>query len=140
MQELRVERSIWIDASRERVWSAITDAEQLGVWFAPGSKWEILSLKIGGVVKFYNTETDIAVHTIEVLNPPNEFTLSWEEQGKPMLTTFLLKEENNGTRVTIIESGFEMLPAEIRQRRVDETSKGYEYSLENLKSHVERKL
>lgn len=137
MEALTVERSIWIAASPERVWSAITEPAQLSVWFAPGAKWEIPRLEKGGVVKFYNTETDIAVHTIEVLNPPNEFSLSWEEEGKPMRTTFKLEEERNGTRVTIKETGFEQLPAEIRQRRVNETTKGYGMSLENLKAHIE---
>jgi uncharacterized protein YndB with AHSA1/START domain len=137
MDKLTVERSIWINASRERVWSAITDPEQLGIWFAPGAKWEIPNLKIGGTVKFYNTETDIAVHIIEVLNPPREFSLSWEEEGRGMRTTFLLEEEKNGTRVTIVESGFELLREEIRQKRFNETTKGYGMSLQNLKAHVE---
>lgn len=137
MEPLTVERSIWIAARRERVWSAITDPSQLEVWFAPGSKWEITALKIGGIVKFYNTETDIAVHTIEALDPPREFSLSWQEDGKPMRTTFKLEEEKNGTRVTIQESGFEQLAPEIRQKRFNETAKGYGMSLENLKAHVE---
>lgn len=140
MEKLKVERTIWIEAPRQRVWSAITDPAQLSIWFAPGSKWEIPVLKVGGLVKFYNTETDIALHTIEVLNPPSEFSLSWEEEGMPMRTTFLLAEEKNGTRVTIIESGFELLREENRQKRVDETSKGYGMSLENLKNHVEANL
>ncbi len=137
MAPLTVERSIWIAASRERIWSAITEPSQLSVWFAPGAKWEIPALKIGGIVKFYNTETDIAVHTIEVLDPPQEFGLSWEEEGRPMRTTFRLDEEKNGTRVTITETGFEQLAPEVRQKRFDETSKGYGISLENLKAHIE---
>jgi uncharacterized protein YndB with AHSA1/START domain len=137
MEPLTVERSIWIAARRERVWSAITDPAQLEVWFAPGSKWEIPALKVGGVVKFYNTETDIAVHTIQTLDPPHEFSLSWQEEGKPMRTTFKLEEEKNGTRVIIQESGFEQLAPEVRQKRFNETAKGYGMSLENLKTHVE---
>lgn len=137
MEELKVERSIWIEAKPERVWSAITEPDQLSVWFAPGAKWEIPALKIGGIMKFYNTETDIAIHKIEILDPPHELRLSWEEDGKPMRTTFKLNEERNGTRVTIIETGFEQLSVEKRQKRVDETAKGYGMSLENLKAHVE---
>ena len=37
---LKVEQSVWIAASRERVWRAITDPEQLSQWWSP-HRWEI---------------------------------------------------------------------------------------------------
>jgi uncharacterized protein YndB with AHSA1/START domain len=132
-----VESTIWIAAPRERVWQAITQPEQLTAWFAPGSTWEIPSLEIGRPAKFYNTPDDIALHTIQSLDPPHYFALSWEENGQPMLTSFTLEDENNGTRVTINESGFEQLPDEIRETRVEQTSAGYTMSLENLKAYLE---
>jgi hypothetical protein len=46
----------------------------------------------------------------------------------------MLEEENNGTRVTIVESGFELLSAETRQKREDQTGMGYSEFLKNLKS------
>jgi uncharacterized protein YndB with AHSA1/START domain len=44
---LAAERTIWIDAPRERVWRAITTPEQLNQWYAPGSTWEIPTLRMG---------------------------------------------------------------------------------------------
>ncbi|HWQ15589.1 MAG TPA: SRPBCC domain-containing protein, partial [Roseiflexaceae bacterium] len=35
MEQLTVERSIWIDAPRERVWQALTDPEQVARWLLP---------------------------------------------------------------------------------------------------------
>jgi uncharacterized protein YndB with AHSA1/START domain len=119
------------------VWQAITDPEQLTVWFAPGSAWEIPALEVGGPARFYNTPDDVALHRIEALDAPRHFALSWEENGKPMLTTFTLVEENDGTRVTINESGFEQLPDAIRETRLEQTAAGYIQSLENLKAYVE---
>ena len=43
-----------------------------------------------------------------------------------MFTTFLLEEENSGTRVTVTETGFEALPDDIRQQRYNSTAEGYE--------------
>jgi uncharacterized protein YndB with AHSA1/START domain len=137
MEKLFVERSIWIAAPRERTWQAVTEAEQLTVWFAPGCNWEIPVLEVGQPAKFYNTPDDIALHTIEALEPPRYFALSWEENGKPMLTTFTLEEEKEGTRVTVNESGFEQLPDEIRETRMEQTAAGYTESLENLKAYLE---
>ena len=35
MEQIKVERSIWINASRERVWQAITDPADLAQWLLP---------------------------------------------------------------------------------------------------------
>lgn len=119
------------------MWEVITNPEQLTVWFAPGSTWEIPALEVGGSAKFYNTPDDVALHTIEVIERPRHFALSWEENGKPMLTTFTLEEESKGTRVTINESGFEQLPDEIRETRIEQMGKGYAESLESLRAYLE---
>ncbi len=138
MKELTIERSIWIEAPIERAWRAITEAAQLEQWFAPGCRWEIEALQIGATVKFYNTPDDIALHTIAVLDSARQFALRWfEQENMPMLTTFLLSEENNGTRVTVIESGFEQMADGMRQKRVSQTEAGYSDSLNNLKVHLE---
>jgi uncharacterized protein YndB with AHSA1/START domain len=132
-----VELSVWVAASPEHTWQAITEPQQLEQWFAPGCAWEIDTLVVGGTVKFYNTPDDVALHTIEILDPPREFALRWYEQDNPMLTTFRLTAENGGVRVTVIESGFAALPTEVRAKRLAQTVMGYTGSLENLQALVE---
>ena len=39
MSELKVERSIWVNAPRERVWQAITRAEEIRQWWG-SDYWE----------------------------------------------------------------------------------------------------
>ena len=129
--------SRWIATAPERAWQAITDPQQLEQWFAPGCAWEIDTLAVGGTVKFYNTPDDIALHTIETLDPPHEFALRWYEQDNPMLTTFRLTAENGGVRVTVIESGFAALPIAVRAKRLAQTAMGYTGSLENLQALLE---
>ena len=129
--------SRWISTSLERAWQAITDPKPLEQWFAPGCAWEIDTVAVGGTVKFYNTPDDIALHTIEILDPPREFALLWYEQDNPMLTTFRLTAENAGVRVTVIESGFAALPVAVRAKRLEQTELGYTGSLENLQALVE---
>jgi uncharacterized protein YndB with AHSA1/START domain len=138
MEDIAVECSIWIAAPRERVWQAVTEPEQLAQWFAPGSPWEIPQLEVNTTVKFHNTETEILLATIETADPPQQFTLRWEpeEDGTVLTTSFALAEENDGTRVTIRETGFESLAADIRRSRVEQTTAGYGMSLENLKTYL----
>jgi uncharacterized protein YndB with AHSA1/START domain len=130
MEQAEVERSIWIAAPIERVWAAVTDPAQLSQWFAGGSRWEIPILAVGATALFDGTD----VHIIEVLNPPHEFTLRWvpEPPTAPTVTQFLLQPEGDGTRFTVRESGYSALPADVRQRRIEQASDGYRLSLEQL--------
>ncbi len=51
-------------------------------------------------------------------------------------TTYTLEEENGGTRFTVTETGFESLPEDARNERLDQDSKGWEMLLENLKAFL----
>lgn len=139
MEALTVERSIWIDAPRERVWQAITTVEEIRQWWGH-DHWEIDTLEVGGVIRFGDPD-DLMVATIGVLDPPRQFTIEWPPQEQyhsiPILTTYVLTEERGGTRVTVSETGFEALSDDIRQQRFDSTAQGYETVLADLKAFVE---
>ena len=138
MEPIVVERNIWIAAPRERVWQAITNADEIQQWWA--DYWEIPALVVGGVVRF-GSKDDPMTATIAVLNPPREFSIQWPPQEQyhsiPMFTRYVLEEENGGTRVMVSETGFEALPDDIRQKRIDSTTQGYTTVLADLKAYVE---
>lgn len=140
MERLQIERTIWIKAPRERVWRAITDPKELEAWFSPGLPWEISALEVGGTVAWHTSETDVEIHIIEVLEPPRRFTIRWEPKPPEtgLVTTFLLEEENEGTRLTVIETGFELVPEEQRRKRMEGSTEGYTTALESLKRHIEQ--
>jgi uncharacterized protein YndB with AHSA1/START domain len=141
MEPLSVERSIWIKAPRQRVWQAITDSQQLQQWW--GDYWEITRLEVGATVKFGEAD-DPMLATIDVLDPPRQFSILWPPQPQyhsiQIFTTFVLADEKDGTRVTVTETGFEALPDDIRQTRFDQTAKGYTQVLEALKGLLEREI
>jgi uncharacterized protein YndB with AHSA1/START domain len=139
MEKATVERSIWIAAPRERVWQAVTDPQQLERWYATNFKWEIPLLEVGATITFYHSDTDILQATIEGVDPLRLFRLRWApvEQGVVLVTSFLLDEENGGTRATITETGYASLPEDQRQQWVDSTDAGYTMSMENLKAYLE---
>jgi uncharacterized protein YndB with AHSA1/START domain len=141
MEKIAVERSIWINAPRERVWQAVTQPEQLTKWYATEYAWEIPVLQVGATVKFHNSATEILLARIEVVDPPHQFTIRWqpdkEYPAMSLVTSFLLQEENGGTRATISESGYELLPDDVRQQWMDATGGGYTMSMENLRAYAE---
>lgn len=143
MEKLTVERSIWIDAPRERVWKAITDDKQIMQWW--GDYWEIPRLEVGATIKFgANNEefNGMMEATIEVLDPRRQFSIHWPPQeiyhSITVLTIFKLEEENGGTRVNVSETGFEALPDDIRQKRYAGTGEGYTRVLTSLKALLEQ--
>jgi uncharacterized protein YndB with AHSA1/START domain len=139
MEKLTVERNIWINAPRERVWQAITNAEEINQWWG-GDYWEISALEIGATIKF-GDPNDLMLATVAVVDPPREFSIQWPPQEQfhsiPIYTTYVLTEENDGTRVMVSETGFEALPDDIRQKRFDSTAQGYETVLAGLKTFIE---
>ena len=136
--ETVVKRDIWIAAPRERVWQAVTNAEMIMKWW--GDTWIINALKVGGGIEF-GRPGDMIHATIAVLDPPRQFSIHWpwqeQYQAENAYTIFDLAEENNGTRVTVTETGYEALSGEERQERLNRTGQGYTTVLANLKAYVD---
>ena len=132
MGKRTLERSIWIAAPRERVWQAVTDLAQVAQWFAPGTvfsqKGDIICIRIG--------EQDVEVAVIEVFDPPRQITTR-SLPDRVLTTTYTLEEENGGTRFTVTEAGFESLPEDARQARLDQDDQGWEMALANLQAYID---
>ena len=132
MEAVALNRSIWINAPRQRVWDAVSVPEQIAAWFAPGTTFkfenDIVSISMDG--KF------VDVAWVETIDPPRELTTR-PLPHKLTATTYLLEEENGGTRFTVTETGYEALSEEARQARLDQDDQGWSMTLENLKAYIE---
>ncbi|MGE7090627.1 SRPBCC domain-containing protein [Lysinibacillus sp. NPDC048646] len=112
--------SIWIDASLETVWHAITDAQQLTKWYTPGSTWEIPRLEAGEQIIFtlmpnvHNqlTEKLPMTLTIKNVNFHQEFSLYLEIPET--LIAISLVEEMDGTTVAFNMGGYEASLANLK--------------------------
>ena len=138
-----VERSIWIAASRERVWSAITDPTQLENWFSPGTSWKLTALEVGGRLFIPDPETgdETNVQVIRLVDRPQRFVTHSlpASPGSSEVTAYLLQEERGGTRLTITNSGYELLPDDGRWSAMEQNAFGFGMMLENLRAYIESK-
>lgn len=138
MKKMTVEKDIWIRASRERVWTGVTTAEQLRRWW--NGHWEIDALEQGAMIKFGDS-TSQRLLTVEEAEAPTKFVFRWPSPpiygGAPILTILELWEENGGTRVKMLETGFEALAHEAREIRFARTSDTYGRLLAELKKYIE---
>jgi uncharacterized protein YndB with AHSA1/START domain len=138
-EKYSIERSIWIKASRERVWRAITEPDQLDKWFSPGTQWHGDGLKVGGKFYVQNPETGAEMYTqvIEVVDPPHQFITRSAPPEIPHATVWTLDAENGGTRLTITNTGYELEADDVRHQNMEQNAFGFGMMLENIKAHVE---
>jgi uncharacterized protein YndB with AHSA1/START domain len=132
MSKRAIERSIWIDAPRERVWKAVTDPAEIAQWFAPGSTFS----RQGNSIYLRVEDVDVEVAIIAVFDPPRRLTTRELPDGV-VTTTYLLEEEGGGTRFTVIEEGLEAVTGEeVRRQRLERDGAGWERLLDLLRAHV----
>lgn len=138
MEPISIERSIWINAPRERVWHAITDPKQVEAWFSPGTQWEYTRLELGGRLFHRNPETgeEMYAQVVDVLDPPNELATR-ADSDKPSVTTYTLVEENGGTRLLFRYSGYEWMDEATRKERLNQDSMGFDLMLGNIQALIE---
>jgi uncharacterized protein YndB with AHSA1/START domain len=136
-----VERSIWIDASRERVWKAITDPEQIEQWFSPGTKWRTTETEAGTQLSVYDPESDsdMYIQIVELVEPPYRLITRTNPEPPEAIhtTTWSLEEENGGTRLLLTYTGYEQEPEETRHPNIEQNAFGFGMMLENLKANIE---
>lgn len=85
--------------------------------------------------------------TVERIDPPRRFSFRWipygidaeaELENEPTtLVELTLEEVAGGTRVTIVESGFDRVPAHRRERAFRMNEGGWAAQAENLRRHVD---
>jgi uncharacterized protein YndB with AHSA1/START domain len=135
MEQLNVERSIWIAAPRERVWQAITDPADLAKWLLPPALGADMKRDANDTLLVSMVGMEIPVAVLEELDPPRHVR-SYGLPDHVISITYLLEEENDGTRVTVTMSGFEKLPVDARQDRILPGGMACEKALANLKAYV----
>jgi uncharacterized protein YndB with AHSA1/START domain len=134
---LAVTRSLVIRASQEQVWETLIDPESIAAWltdfhfeaFEPGAK-------------FTNGEGDEAEPgEIVAIDPPRCFSFRWTAEQKRegmTMVTINLEPVHAGTRVTVVESGFEQLEDDVLKSSFERNSKGWGIALEGLAELVEK--
>jgi uncharacterized protein YndB with AHSA1/START domain len=90
----RIERDILIAAPPEVVWEVITEPEHMSQWFSD-AEFEATPGASGTIATY-------AIR-IEAVEPPRRFSFSWDA----LLVEFTLTAEDGGTRLRLVESGFE---------------------------------
>ena len=143
----RIEKEIVLRAPRSRVWHALADADQFGAWFgmklegafAPGARAHgQIDLPGHG-----NVTVEIAIERMDL---ETRMSYRWHpyavESGvdystePTTLVEFQLEEVTGGTRLRVVESGFDGIPPARRAEALRMNDAGWAEQLENIARYV----
>ena len=144
----RIEKSIDLRASIERVWRALTDPAEFGAWFRVKLDGPFVPGEITrGRMTYPGFEHHPWESRTEAMEEPRYLAFSWppyygeidvDTSGDPWpLVEFRLEPTANGTRLTLIESGFDALPEDRRLTALRNNERGWEEQMRNVKDHVD---
>lgn len=144
----RIEKNILLRAPRERVWRALTDAREFGAWFRVNLEGDFaIGARIQGAITYAGYEHLVMDVTVERMDAEQLFSFRWhpyagdpeaEYASEPTtLVEFHLEEVADGTLLTVVESGFDRIPAERRAEAYRGNTEGWAIQMENIRAHVE---
>jgi uncharacterized protein YndB with AHSA1/START domain len=139
----RIEKEIVLRAPRSRVWRALANADEFGAWF--GMKVEGTFAPGARAIALHGHDMTIEI-AIERMDPESRMSYRWhpypvdpgvDYSSEPTtLVEFELEEIAEGTRLTVVESGFDRIPASRRAEAFRMNSVGWAEQLENIARYV----
>ena len=145
----RIEKTIDLNAPVEKVWRALTDHNEFGEWFRVKLDGPFIPGEIShGRMTYPGYEHVKWTAMIKEMMAPRYFAFSWHPYAiepdvdysgeAPTLVEFRLEPISNGTRLTLVESGFDALPSHRRPDAFRMNESGWAQQLKNIQAYVER--
>jgi uncharacterized protein YndB with AHSA1/START domain len=143
----RIEKRVVLRAPRSRVWRAITTAEEFGAWFRMNLEGAFTAgARIRGRITHPGYEHVTVDMLVERIEPEWYFSYRWhpypidpavDYSAEPTtLVEFNLQDTEDGTALTIVESGFDRIPLARRAEAFRMNEQGWAGQIENLTRYV----
>jgi uncharacterized protein YndB with AHSA1/START domain len=143
----RIEKQILLRAPRSRVWRALTDAREFGAWFRVKLENDFaVGKSVVGNITYPGYEHLRFEATVEKMEPERLFSFRWHpaavdpkvdySKEPTTLVELRLEEVPEGTRLTVVESGFDSIPAGRRDEAFRMNDGGWAEQVENIRKHV----
>jgi uncharacterized protein YndB with AHSA1/START domain len=143
----RIEKTIELNAPVSRVWKALTDYREFGTWFRVELEGPFVA---GKPARGRTTNPGCALLAFEVMvqkiEPERHFSFTWHpyavdpkvdySKEPQTLVEFTLEKTATGTRLTVVESGFDKIPAHRRAEAFRMDDMGWGMQMENIARHV----
>lgn len=145
----RIEKKVVLRAPLSRVWQAIADSKQFGEWFRVEIEEPFAAGKpVKGKLTIPGYEHVQFEMQIERIEPQRYFSYRWHpyaidpkqdySKEPTTLVEFELEEVKDGTSVTIMESGFDRIPAARRAEAFRMNDNGWTGQIKHIAAYVEK--
>jgi uncharacterized protein YndB with AHSA1/START domain len=143
----RIEKQILLRAPQSRVWRALTAAEEFGTWFRVKLEGPLVpGQSTRGRITHPGYEHVTMELRVDRMEPESLFSYFWHPycvdpkvdytQEPETLVEFRLETVAEGTRLSVVESGFDRLPAGRRDEAFRMNERGWTGQLVNIERHV----
>ena len=143
----RIEKNVVLRAPRSRVWRALANPEEFGVWFGAKLQGRFTpGARVQGPITYPGYEHLTMEITVERVEPERLFSFRWhpdaidpavDYSSEPTtLVEFRLEEVEGGTRLTVVESGFDRIPLARREKAFKDNDSGWAQQMKNIERHV----
>lgn len=154
----RIEKKILLRAPRARVWRALSDSSEFGVWF--GMKFEgpfVPGKSLRGVIVGTTVNAEVAKAQkqyegvafeifVEQVEPERLLAFRWhpgavkrdyDYSSEPTtLVTFTLEQVPEGVMLTVVESGFDRIPLARRAEAFSGNEQGWGVVLKLIEAYL----
>lgn len=144
----RIEKQILLRAPRARVWKALSDKTEFGAWFGatfPPGAFKAGEKANGQITNKGYEHVKMSLELVDVV-PEKKLSYRWhpyavdpnvDYSGEPTtLVTFTLEDADGGTQLTIVESGFDQIPAHRRAEALKMNDRGWTSQAKNIERYV----
>jgi uncharacterized protein YndB with AHSA1/START domain len=154
---MKIEKRVLLRAPLERVWRAISDAEEFGRWF--GVRFDgpfVAGTSVTATISPTTVDSAVAKRQeahegvtsrwqIVAVEPRRRLAYRWHpcpgepdiEQEPTTLVEFTLAEHPDGVLLTITESGFEAIPEARRGRAFEANTEGWAIQTDMVRRYIE---
>ena len=145
-----IKRKVLLNAPRQRVWEALTDAEQFGSWFGIALQGKTFTAgeTLEAPITYPGYEHVIWKAKIERILPQTLFSFWWHpfavEKGvdydkeTPTLVEFTIEDRSPGILLRVVESGFNSVPEARRQKAFKMNSRGWDEQMGNIENYLNK--
>ena len=143
----RITEKVLLRAPRTRVWHALADSGEFGRWFGvQGLGVFTPGATVRGKVTHKGYEHVTWEATIERMEPGRMFSYRWhpyavdpdvDYSGEPTtLVVFSLEDAPNGTLLTVVETGFDGIPAARRAKAYEMHEQGWAGQMKAISEYL----
>ena len=143
----RIEEKVLLRSPRARVWQALADSGEFGRWFGvKGLGAFTPGATVRGKITHKGYEHVTLEATIDRMEPGRLFSFRWhpyavapdlDYSGEPTtLVMFELEDAPNGTLLTVVESGFDGIPAARRAKAYEMHEQGWAGQMKSISEYL----